>query len=125
MAGQRGQPTKYKPEYCEALVAHMTDGCSFETFAAYCNVSIDTLYEWAKVHQEFSEAKKRAVVKSMDYWEKMGRAGTAGKLKGFNVASWIYTMKCRFPKYWRDETILIEEKPKRMLAYERKRKDVS
>ena len=27
-----GRPTKYKPEYCEMLIEHMSEGLSFESF---------------------------------------------------------------------------------------------
>ena len=98
-----GRPTKYKPEYPEALVKHMSEGLSFESFAAQCDCSIECLYNWTRIHPEFSEAKKRATAKSLEFWEKMGRSGVAGKLKGFNVTAWIYTMKCRFKEQWGDK----------------------
>lgn len=63
MAG--GRPTKYKPEYCEDIIAYFHDHQGFPTiegFAVYeCDVNIDTVYEWAKIHPEFSEAKKKAM----------------------------------------------------------------
>lgn len=78
----------------------MTEGLSFESFAAQCDCSIETLYQWTRVNPEFSEAKKTATAKSLEFWEKLGRSGAAGKLKGFNVTAWIYTMKCRFREQW-------------------------
>lgn len=101
-----GRPSKYKSEYCDALLKHMADGSSFETFASECDVCVDTLYQWTKAHKEFSDAKKRATAKAMRFWENMGRAGTAGKIKGFNIAGWIYTMKCRFPTYWGEKHVV-------------------
>ncbi len=95
-----GRPTKYKPEYCDKLKAHLADGLSFDAFAALIGVNIDTLYEWAKVYPEFSEAKKDGESLGLLFWEKVGRAGITGKIKGFNVAGWIFTMKNRFR--WRD-----------------------
>ena len=123
MAG--GRPSKYKPEFPDALIEHMRDGNTYETFAAKIGVCDDTLREWEKVHPEFSVAKKRGWMLSMAWWEnKLKENLVTSKGNTFNVAGWIYTMKCRFPKYWREEVVVIEEKPKRMLAYERKRKDV-
>ena len=58
-----GRPTKYKPEYCDELIEFMGDylsPCSFDSFAGKIGINQDTLYEWAKVHKEFSEAKKLA-----------------------------------------------------------------
>jgi hypothetical protein len=91
-----GRPTKYKPEYCQQLIEHMSQGLSFETFAAVIDVNDDTLYEWAKVHPEFSDAKKRAFGKCKILWEKMGIAGATGKIRNFNAAAWIFNMKNRF-----------------------------
>lgn len=80
-----GRPSKYKPEYCEQLekffdidpyrevidVYTYKDGTTKETvkllpndmpfirdFAKQIGVNVDTLYEWAKQHAEFSEALK-------------------------------------------------------------------
>lgn len=91
-----GAPTKYKPDYCEMLIAHMEHGFSFESFAATIDVCEDTLYEWAKVHPEFSEAKKRARSKCRYAWEEMGLGSE------MNPTIWIFNMKCRWPKEWRD-----------------------
>jgi hypothetical protein len=64
------------------------------------------LYEWVKVHNEFSDAKKRGEAKSLLYWERLGRAACDPRLweknpqfRNFNTTSWIYTMKCRFNKF--------------------------
>ena len=98
MKKPHGRPTKYKPEYCEQLIKHMAEGLSFETFAAVISVNPDTIYEWAKRHNSFSEAKKIGFNKSQLFWEKLGRSGAAGKMKNFNAASYIYNCKCRFRK---------------------------
>lgn len=79
----------------------MERGLSFESFAALCDCSIDTLYEWTKTHEEFSEAKRIAVPKSLLFWERLGLSGIMGAREDrFNAATWIYTVKCRFPKYY-------------------------
>jgi len=110
-ARKRGQPTLYKPEYCEMLIEHMAKGLSFESFAAITNTCDDTLYEWAKVHEEFSAAKKAAFQKCRLFWENLGVShimnesfGKGEGSKSLNSAVWIYNMKCRFPKQWRDQT---------------------
>lgn len=102
MAG--GRPTKYKPEYPDLLRKHMEEGRSFETFAAQCRVSIETIYEWTRVHPEFSEAKKEGVALAMDWWEeKMRKNLTTFDNTKFNTTAWIYTMKCRFKEYWSEK----------------------
>lgn len=95
------RPTKYKPEYPEALINHMSQGKSFEAFAAFVGVCDDTLREWCKVYPEFSAAKKRGWMLSMAWWEDVGRNSLfLGEKEKFNSTVWIYTMKCRFARYW-------------------------
>ncbi len=96
-----GRPSKYKPEYCAALIKHMgVDLLSYETFAAIVKVNVDTLYQWEGVHPEFSEAKKQAFLENKLGWEKIGMMGMAGKIAGFNATLWIFNMKNRHQ--WRD-----------------------
>jgi hypothetical protein len=102
-----GRPTDYKPEYCEALIKHMETGMSYASFAGVVRCNVDTLYNWEKLNQEFSEAKKIGMALNMHFWEKMGIAGTAGKVKNFNVTAWIFNMKNRHA--WGDRTITEHE----------------
>lgn len=114
MAG--GRPTTYLPEYCAMLVEHQAKGLSFESFAAVIRVSRDTLYEWAKVHEEFSDAKKEAQSQCLLFWETAGVGGmwsTAGPGNtNLNTAVWIFNMKCRFRDQWSDEQKLSFEPKK-------------
>lgn len=64
-----GRPSKYKPEYCEQLIEHMSNGYSFESFAADLSVSKDTLYEWSKVYPEFSDAHAVGRMKLLKHLE--------------------------------------------------------
>lgn len=95
-----GRASKYKEEYCDLLIEHMKKGLSFDSFAGIVKVNLDTLYEWGKVHKEFSEAKKLAFEENRIYWEEIGIAGMVGKIPGFNATIWIFNMKNRFK--WRD-----------------------
>lgn len=99
--GYGGHPTDYKPEYCQMLIEHMNEGYSFASFAAKCDVCEDTLYEWAKVHPKFSEAKRIARTKGMLRWEELGLDGTKGQIMGFSSGTWIFNMKNRFG--WTDK----------------------
>ena len=63
MANPVGRPTKYKPEYCAEVDNYLaTTGNGqqhmpkIESFAIRLGVNKDTLYEWAKIHKEFSDA---------------------------------------------------------------------
>lgn len=81
-----GRPSKYKPEYCKSIIEFFNvphtrteqkiitkkDGTTevveitrpnslptFERFAFNCDVDMDTLTEWRKVHEEFSLSYKK------------------------------------------------------------------
>jgi len=101
------RPTKYKKEYCKLLEKHLTDGLSFESFGGVVFVNRDTLYEWCKRHKEFSDTKSRFINASRLWWERLGQHGAAGKLPGFNAASWIFNMKNRFG--WTDRQEVTHE----------------
>lgn len=70
MAG--GRPTDYKPEYCDMLIEHMGQGLSFSSFASDLNVAESTIYLWAQLHSEFSEAKKIGRGRQRVYYERKG-----------------------------------------------------
>lgn len=74
----------------------MSKGLSFESFAGLISCHIDTLYEWVKVWDEFSDAKKTGTAKSLLKFEALGIANLNNK--NFNNTIWIYQMKCRFNK---------------------------
>lgn len=98
-----GRPSKFKAEYCQLLIDHMTEGYSFESFAATIDVAESTIYEWANNFPEFSEAKQIAFSKSRLTMERVGFAGEMAP------AVWIFSMKNRFPKEWRERKEIIEE----------------
>jgi hypothetical protein len=106
-----GRPTKYKPEFCEMLIDHMSEGYSFETFAAVVAVNRDTLYAWKDAHPEFSDAVKKAFDQCQWFWEQQGIKGLYSETeydekgkpttsKSINATLWIFNMKNRFK--WRD-----------------------
>ena len=91
-----GQPTKYREEYCQKLIDHMAKGLSYESFAAIIGVHRDTLYEWEKKHDVFSDSKKIGLGKCLLFYETIGIQGMMGKIAGFNATTWIFKMKNRF-----------------------------
>jgi hypothetical protein len=109
-----GRPTKYKPEYCERLVAYfkrspyrevtLANGSTqnvpnvFPTMARFADeldVARDTLIEWAAVHPDFSEAYKRALTLQESILQEGALAGA------YHGSFAIFTAKnvCG----WRDE----------------------
>jgi hypothetical protein len=109
---KRGRPSEYRPHYCAMLVDHMKDGLSFESFAGVIGKDQDTLHQWMKKHRAFAEARKKGDAVSLLFWEKIGIAGMAGKIKGFNPTSHIFNMHNRFRRIgWRRGDVH-EEGPK-------------
>lgn len=114
---KNGAPTKFKAAFCDLLIEHMTKGFSYESFAGHPDVQVhrDTLYEWEKVHPEFSDAKKRAVDANLLFWENLGieniisetsyeRGGgesISSSSRSLNSSVWIFNMKNRHK--WRDK----------------------
>lgn len=97
-----GRPTKYRGEYCQMLIDHMgKQGLSYRSFAGAIGVSYETLYAWERKYKAFSDAKAKGEAQNLIFWEKMGNAGTAGKLPGFNAAAWNINMKNRHD--WREK----------------------
>lgn len=92
-----GRPTKYKPEYCEDLIRHLEGANSFESFAAKVDTCVDTLYEWEKVHPDFSEAKRRGVAKSLLVYENFLKNAMTNR--NLNLTAIIYSMRVRFAKF--------------------------
>lgn len=109
-----GRPTLYKPEYCETLPAMFSEGQSVVEVAIAIGVCKDTLYEWAKVYPEFSDALTRGRQISQAWWEKIGRENlfdiseydAEAKIstqRKFNDRLWSKNVSCRFRKDWTDK----------------------
>ena len=54
-----GRPTLYKAEYDEQVEKLCLLGMTDAELATFFNVSVDTIFEWCKVHPSFSEARAR------------------------------------------------------------------
>lgn len=89
------RPTLYLPEYCDQVIELGKQGKSVTQMACALDVHKDTLYEWAKVHEEFSDALTRAKQWSQNWWEDKGQGGL--DTSGFNASLWSRSMAARFP----------------------------
>lgn len=98
-----GKPTVYTPDFCDALIKHMSLGYSYESFTALTHTDVATLYKWETQHPEFGDAKIEAVSQNRLFWEKLGIVGTAGKIPAFNNGCWVFNMKNRFGWHDRQE----------------------
>jgi len=75
-----GHPTDYKEEFPAMLMEHLQSGLMYQSFAGEVGVCVDTLYEWEKVHPEFSDAKKRGLAMGLGHWDRIiADAIVAGK----------------------------------------------
>jgi hypothetical protein len=101
--GILGRPTKYKDEYCQMLIDHMSKGLSFESFAGIVSVNRDTVHEWVSSYADFSEAKKIGKQREALFWERLLIAGAAGQVPNYNAASVIFALKNKLPHQWKDK----------------------
>lgn len=85
----------------------MKKGLSIQCFVGHLynefNVKInqDTIYEWVKVHPEFSESKSIGTALSQMKYEQWANDAFEKGVKGFPSAPWVFTMKNKFK--WRDD----------------------
>lgn len=90
-----GAPTTYRPEYCAQLIELMKQGYTFEAFASDVECSASTLYNWAREHPEFLEAKALGESYSRKFFEGVGLGLMTGRQSG-NIVAWIFMMKNRY-----------------------------
>lgn len=94
------KPSLFRFKYCDMLEEHMAKGLSYVTFGAVIGVTPRTLYNWENEFPAWADAKERALNRCRLFWEQMGIAGAAGKIRGFQVGAWIYNVRCRFRDEW-------------------------
>ena len=96
------RPTKYKREYCDAVIQHMSEGASLTSFAAEVDVCRATITVWMEEHPEFLASVKKAKAKCAAWWEQKGREGASGK-SPVNPTLVIFGLKNMAPDEWRDK----------------------
>jgi transposase len=96
-----GRPSLYKPEYCEQIVAHMSDGSSATSFAASIGTCRDTISSWASERPEFSVALKKGKAACAAWWEKVSRSNAMEG--GGNAALCIFGLKNMAPHEWKEK----------------------
>ena len=93
-----GRPTKYKVEYDQLLISHMTKGLSFDAFAGIVDVAEETIYNWTKQFPSFKLAKVTGHSKRRATLEKIG---LKIMLTGVgSTTAWIFFMKNAY--HWTD-----------------------
>jgi len=88
-----GRPSDYPGAKACALLEKVTNEMTPQNFKQHCSIyhiallfgkHVDTIYEWRKKHEEFSEAIKK--------WETK-RNALAFEISGWSDARWIFCMK--------------------------------
>lgn len=102
-ASKMGRPTKYKEEYCQELIEFSKDGSSKVQFCAHIGICYDTFLDWKKKHSDFSESIKVADTVCQAWWESKGQKAIFGGVEGFNPTGYIFNMKNRFSRDYKDK----------------------
>jgi len=106
-----GRPSKYKPEYCRAIVDSAKSGSSIAAFAAEVGVSRHRLNEWAKKHRQFRDAMEISQSIAQRFWESRLHKAALGiiekidgiPLKNPNASLIMFIMKNRFRDDYGDQ----------------------
>lgn len=96
-----GRPTKYRPEYCDAIIEHMSEGASMTSFAAQVGVARSTIGQWMQDYPEFKEAAEAAKAKCAAWWEKVARSNA--QTGDGSAALVIFGLKNMSPEDWKDK----------------------
>ena len=94
------RPTKYKPEMCGAILAHLSEGFSLTSSCGKIEIHKDTAYEYAKKYPEFSDAISMGRSIGMALWEE--RLTIQAIQAPGNTAAIIFAMKNLYQDDWRD-----------------------
>ena len=103
-----GRPTSYRPEFCERIVVLMAEGRSLDGCASLLCVHPDSLYEWQKVHPEFSEAVRAGRAAATTFWENrlldvaMGGPGNAQAIQ------WALRNRSKAASGWHNDAQRLE-----------------
>ena len=85
----------------------MKQGLSIECFVGHLYeeygviIHRDTIYEWVKVHPEFSDSKSVGTALSQKKYEGWANNAFENGVKGFPASPWVFSMKNKFK--WRDD----------------------
>jgi DNA-binding XRE family transcriptional regulator len=97
-----GRPTKYVPAMCDTVIKLGKLGKSKAQIAAALGITKETFFQWEKQHTEFSDSIKVSTTYAQAWWEDKGQAGL-DMGKDFNSTAFIFQVKNRFPRDYRDK----------------------
>jgi len=99
-----GRPTKYTPDVCDKVIEMGRQGYCKAEMASELGVSRECIYEWARVHEEFSDALELAMTFSEGWWDALANKAILLPPSKFNTALWARMMSARFPHKYRETT---------------------
>ena len=89
-----GQPTKYDPDFHpQELMKKGKEGNSIAMVACDWDIHKDTIWEWNKVHPEFSVAFKKYKMNLEAFYTKLGLKMATGGFTKSNPAIFIWLTK--------------------------------
>ena len=89
-----GRPTDYRPEYCQQIIEHCSEGNSFTSFCHKIGIAPKTLYAWRDAHPDFGNALLRARAAGCTWWENQVKLGLADR--NFNTRAAEFMMSNQF-----------------------------
>lgn len=101
---KRGHPTDYRENFHpQDFIEQSKQGKSLAQIALSWDVHRDTIYEWRKVHPEFSDAVKKGREFAEAWYMNLGQAGILGQAteKPMNVGLFCWMTKNMFN--WSDK----------------------
>lgn len=114
-----GRPTKYQSKFCEYALHYLGQGYSKEALAGILCINKDTLYEWLKRHDEFSDAVTMGEAKSRRHWERLTVDYVVHTKNGKQINGQVYqlNMKNRF-NYRDKQEIEVGEETRKSFAFD-------
>ena len=103
-----GRPTSYRPEFCQRVVALMAEGRSLDGCAPLLGVNPDSLYEWQKVHPQFSEAVRAGRAAATTFWENRLLAVANGEPGNAQAIQWALRNRSRAASGWHHDSVKLE-----------------
>lgn len=97
-----GRPSKYPKDACKRIIEYGKLGMCMAEMASEFEVTRETIYEWARVHPDFSDSLSCAQELSEGYWAKQVRDGLKMPPSEFQGAANLKYMAQRF-KGWSEK----------------------
>lgn len=63
--------SKYKPEFCQLVVDHMSQGFDFDTLSHRLGVTPQTMYNWVKKYPDFNTAYHNGKSAQKEFYQKL------------------------------------------------------